>query len=477
MEANPLPPPPSPPPAPLQNSSAPVASPPLPTPPRRGGVWKIISGILALLVVGGGGAAAYYFLGGPTTYTEAEVLQYIREAYVPNVVMVACMDEEGGEEAGHGSGIYYWNEDGGVVETNAHVVVGSDGAFHGCNIYFPHPDDGGFYNAAYFAGAATLHHNKIAVVNGTKVSGIDFAEVYLTAPRQTDQGIDYPWPPAQAGFGADLGPKWKDICHESGSALQLGDKLVALGYPGVGGNSLTFTEGVVSGFRGDNGEVVKSSVSINQGNSGGIAIDAEQGCLIGVPTWTTTDFDGSGSNLGLILSTSFIRDFIAGVTDEATYQPDPDVRDFVTHSIDRWDVALQYPASWKIEENEDGTMITFTAPPESALDLFQENVSLTIIEPFDLSLSAYANAFALALLSDNPDGSVSEPRVFTSGGGLPTFGFGYTLGDGIVTVVLGFRDGDKLILFMGEREGASQLSEAYGSIIGQMGDSLVQSSR
>jgi S1-C subfamily serine protease len=69
--------------------------------------------------------------------------------------------------------------------------------------------------------------------------------------------------------------------------LELGDLLNILGYPGVGGETITFSEGVVSGFireRGVDGRAwIKTDSMIAPGNSGGLGAN-QQGELVGVPT-------------------------------------------------------------------------------------------------------------------------------------------------------------------------------------------------
>ena len=70
-------------------------------------------------------------------------------------------------------------------------------------------------------------------------------------------------------------------------ALELGDLIHILGYPGIGGETITFTEGVVSGFTREPGvdgrAYVKTDATIAGGNSGGLAANLE-GEIIGVPT-------------------------------------------------------------------------------------------------------------------------------------------------------------------------------------------------
>lgn len=70
-------------------------------------------------------------------------------------------------------------------------------------------------------------------------------------------------------------------------SLRLGDPLTILGYPGIGGDTITLTRGEVSGFTADGGRgdraYIKTSATIAGGNSGGLVANAA-GELIGVPT-------------------------------------------------------------------------------------------------------------------------------------------------------------------------------------------------
>lgn len=69
--------------------------------------------------------------------------------------------------------------------------------------------------------------------------------------------------------------------------VELGGTLRILGYPAIGGQTITFTEGAVSGFtseRGIDGRAwIKTDATIAAGNSGGMAVD-DQGRLVGIPT-------------------------------------------------------------------------------------------------------------------------------------------------------------------------------------------------
>ena len=70
--------------------------------------------------------------------------------------------------------------------------------------------------------------------------------------------------------------------------LELGDNLSIFGFPGIGGQTVTFTAGSVAGFNKQKGvrdrrAWVKTDATISGGNSGGTAVDMN-GRLVGVPT-------------------------------------------------------------------------------------------------------------------------------------------------------------------------------------------------
>ncbi|MEM7457231.1 MAG: trypsin-like peptidase domain-containing protein [Planctomycetota bacterium] len=70
--------------------------------------------------------------------------------------------------------------------------------------------------------------------------------------------------------------------------LDLGHRLSIFGYPGIGGETVTYTSGDVSGFSSEKGvrssrAWIKTDATISGGNSGGTAVD-KAGFLVGVPT-------------------------------------------------------------------------------------------------------------------------------------------------------------------------------------------------
>lgn len=70
--------------------------------------------------------------------------------------------------------------------------------------------------------------------------------------------------------------------------LELGDMMRIFGYPGIGGETITFTSGSVSGFTQQKDLVkgrawIKTDATIAGGNSGGTAVDND-GNIVGIPT-------------------------------------------------------------------------------------------------------------------------------------------------------------------------------------------------
>ena len=93
--------------------------------------------------------------------------------------------------------------------------------------------------------------------------------------------------------------------------VQLGETVRIFGFPGIGGETITFTQGIVSGFEtqedvGDRA-LIKTDTEISGGNSGGLAVNVA-GEIIGVPTWTQSS--GTGSVIGRLRSINFAKDLI-----------------------------------------------------------------------------------------------------------------------------------------------------------------------
>jgi len=94
------------------------------------------------------------------------------------------------------------------------------------------------------------------------------------------------------------------------ASLKLGDKIYTLGYPGVGGSTVTLTSGDYSGMDHSDSDYYKTTANMNPGVSGGSALSVG-GKLIGVPTAGVVDPETKQRvGLNLIRPISFAREML-----------------------------------------------------------------------------------------------------------------------------------------------------------------------
>lgn len=80
-----------------------------------------------------------------------------------------------------------------------------------------------------------------------------------------------------------------------------------LGYPLLGGSTITVTRGIVSGF--DEAGNIKTDAEINPGNSGGAALD-DLDTFLGIPSFIVTEEEGK---LGFIISADRIKQWLHSI--------------------------------------------------------------------------------------------------------------------------------------------------------------------
>lgn len=90
-------------------------------------------------------------------------------------------------------------------------------------------------------------------------------------------------------------------------SVHVGDELNIFGFPAIGGNTITFTQGIVSGFASEDqlGDRawIKTDTTISGGNSGGLAAD-NNGRIIGVPTIAAASRDSDTSDCRVVQDTN-----------------------------------------------------------------------------------------------------------------------------------------------------------------------------
>lgn len=104
------------------------------------------------------------------------------------------------------------------------------------------------------------------------------------------------------------------------SLPKLGDKITILGYPGLGGSTITLTSGDYSGIdKSESYEYLKTTANMNPGVSGGSAFNSDKQ-LVGIPTAgrgaeiacdQNTDCVANGSTIGLLRPVSYARDILS----------------------------------------------------------------------------------------------------------------------------------------------------------------------
>jgi pSer/pThr/pTyr-binding forkhead associated (FHA) protein len=194
-------------------------------------------------------------------------------ALVQIVVPVGDPNNPQGFSTGSGSLLHKQ----GYVLTNFHVVGD--------------PKTGNYYNNEGWVGIALNWDNPSDAPN----------TFYRCEVLLADPDLDLALVRVYAeGDGGDLpsGLTFPTLPVGDSDELNIGDPIAIIGYPGLGGDTPTFTRGTVSGFLTDeflnlDRGWIKTDAEINRGNSGGMAIN-ERGELIGVPTLVFSDVEVSG---------------------------------------------------------------------------------------------------------------------------------------------------------------------------------------
>ena len=84
----------------------------------------------------------------------------------------------------------------------------------------------------------------------------------------------------------------------------VGQDIVVVGFPSIGGDSVTVSKGIISGFAVQYGvEWIKTDAAISGGNSGGAALDSQKR-LIGVPTMASQSRDGQVTDCRKVADTN-----------------------------------------------------------------------------------------------------------------------------------------------------------------------------
>jgi S1-C subfamily serine protease len=177
------------------------------------------------------------------------------ESLAHSVVQIMALDDAG-EPVWTGSGTMISSD--GMILTNGHVVDDRNEDYAMLGIAVTEATDEA-PTVSYYADILAVDYS------------LDLAVIGL---RETVDGD-----PVTDEFSAvELGDS---------DGVEIGEEVRILGYPGIGGETITFTRGAVSGFTSERSvgdrAWIKTDATIAGGNSGGLAVNAS-GEIIGVPT-------------------------------------------------------------------------------------------------------------------------------------------------------------------------------------------------
>ncbi len=195
------------------------------------------------------------------------------------VVQLVCIDNVNKEVYYTGSGTVV--DKAGTVVTNQHILRSDDGSIiRFCGIGFT-SDLHDPPRIEFVAASRAIHRST------------DLAILQIIGRLDGDKlPAEYP---AVAMDQAAL----------SSTGLNLGDVIYIGGYPGIGADTFTFTEGVVSGRVG--ADLIKTSALIDSGTSGGAAFNSA-GQYVGVPTAAVRG--EIGGSMGYLISAEVVDRFL-----------------------------------------------------------------------------------------------------------------------------------------------------------------------
>ncbi len=224
-----------------------------------------------------------------------DFLRAITQNQINAEVQIVCPDDYGNWFSGSGTII----DPKGIILTNKHVVTDVRGdIIKTCFVGFIESIN----QAPNFGGSTTPN----------------FATVkYYTATNDMDAAILYLNNPTNKIY------TFVNIWDSISASLRFGDKVEVIGFPSIGGSTITYTSGDFSGFGSQvdgTQNYIKSTAPLEHGNSGGAAYHSG-GEFVGVPTMVAP---GELNSLAYILSVDSIKNWLKPLIGESFSQETPE---------------------------------------------------------------------------------------------------------------------------------------------------------
>ena len=275
----------------------------------------------------------------------------ITQNQINAAVQIVCPDSYDNWFSGTGTII----DSKGIILTNKHVVTDIKG---------------GIINTCFICFVDSISSEP----NFGTESNPNLAEVkYYTTSADMDAALLYLNNPTNKVY------PYVDIWGSNSSGLKFGDKIEVVGYPSIGGSTITYTSGDFSGFGGSSDgtqNYIKASVPLEHGNSGGAAY-GPGGLFIGIPSMVIA---GRLNSMGYIFSVDSIKQWLSNilgtnysqsvtklspsiVTPSVNVQPDKTPPDISKIDINFYDCSKYFP-----RRDSGGTVQHF--PTVNGVDLY-----------------------------------------------------------------------------------------------------------
>lgn len=211
----------------------------------------------------------------PVNFSEA-----ITQNQINSEVQIVCTD--GADNWFSGSGTII--DPKGIILTNRHVV------------------DGAYKNICFIGFLDSINKDPNFGPDGNP----NLAEVkYITTTKDMDAAVLY-----LDNKNNKIYP-YVNIWNSNSNSLKFGDKIEVVGYPSIGGSTITYTSGDFSGFGSQSDgtqNYIKTNVVLEHGNSGGSAYN-QKGSFIGIPSMVVA---GTLNSISYILSVDSIKNWLSG---------------------------------------------------------------------------------------------------------------------------------------------------------------------
>lgn len=198
----------------------------------------------------------------------------------------------------------------------------------------------------------------------------------------------------------------KTIKKCNANDTQITDELVVMGYPGIGGDTITITNGNIAGF---SEPYIKTSAKTNYGNSGGAAIH-KSGCFLGIPTMVSaTKLD----SLGYILDeriggfNSEKNTYVSGkkyeeeqntlAAQRAEYQIFIDLTDKISGTIKVLDSSITKILDYRIKYDDYKTAFSYVTFSQKLIETTQTTINKLNTLSFTDKAGGVKDNFKLAL--------------------------------------------------------------------------------